>query len=213
MEIVFWGATGQAKVLREALGANGPRLVAVFDNSPDVAPPFGDVPLLRGEAGLVAWLAQRRGPAPACTIAIGGERGRDRILLQAMLGNHGLLPFTVIHRTAFVATDAIVGAGSQILAQAAVCTGARLGQSCIINTSASVDHECALGEGVHVAPGAHLAGCVVVGDHAMIGTGAAVLPRITIGADAVVGAGAVVISDVPAGSVVVGNPARIVKQR
>ena len=46
---------------------------------------------------------------------------------------------------------------------------------------------------------------------AKIGANATLLPGITIGEKAVVGAGAVVTNDVPAGMVVVGNPARIIK--
>ena len=47
--------------------------------------------------------------------------------------------------------------------------------------------------------------------NAVIGAGAIILPGIIIGNNALVGAGAVVTKDVPAGSVVVGNPARIIK--
>jgi acetyltransferase-like isoleucine patch superfamily enzyme len=46
---------------------------------------------------------------------------------------------------------------------------------------------------------------------ASIGSNATILCGITIGENALVGAGAVVIKDVPANSVVVGNPARVVK--
>jgi UDP-2-acetamido-3-amino-2,3-dideoxy-glucuronate N-acetyltransferase len=51
----------------------------------------------------------------------------------------------------------------------------------------------------------------VVRKHASIGTGATILGGVEIGAAAVVGAGAVVTKDVPAGAVVAGNPARIIK--
>ncbi len=47
---------------------------------------------------------------------------------------------------------------------------------------------------------------------AKIGANATLLPGIVIGENALVGAGAVVVEDVPAGAVVVGNPARIVKR-
>lgn len=46
---------------------------------------------------------------------------------------------------------------------------------------------------------------------ASIGSGATLLCGITIGERAMVGAGSVVTRDVPAGAVVAGNPARIVK--
>lgn len=46
---------------------------------------------------------------------------------------------------------------------------------------------------------------------ASIGSGATLLCGITIGEGAMVGAGSVVTKDVPAGAVVAGNPARIVK--
>jgi len=54
-------------------------------------------------------------------------------------------------------------------------------------------------QGPHVLPGAK------------IGANATLLPGIVIGRNALVGAGAVVVHNVPDGKVVVGNPARIIK--
>ena len=48
---------------------------------------------------------------------------------------------------------------------------------------------------------------------ASIGSGAVLLCGITIGENALIGAGSVVTKDVPAGAVVAGNPARIMKPR
>jgi UDP-2-acetamido-3-amino-2,3-dideoxy-glucuronate N-acetyltransferase len=51
-----------------------------------------------------------------------------------------------------------------------------------------------------------------VGRRASIGSGATILCGISIGDGALVGAGAVVTRDVPAGLVVVGNPARMIRR-
>ena len=48
---------------------------------------------------------------------------------------------------------------------------------------------------------------------ASIGSNATILCGVTIGKNALVGAGAVVIKDVPANSIVVGNPAKVVKEK
>jgi acetyltransferase-like isoleucine patch superfamily enzyme len=46
---------------------------------------------------------------------------------------------------------------------------------------------------------------------ASIGSGVTVLPNVTIGEGAIVGAGSVVTRDVPAGTIVAGNPARVLR--
>lgn len=53
-------------------------------------------------------------------------------------------------------------------------------------------------------------GKVQIGNRVFIGAASIILPGITIGDDVIIGAGSVVTHDVPSGTVVAGNPARIV---
>lgn len=53
---------------------------------------------------------------------------------------------------------------------------------------------------------------ISIGDGAWLGGGVIVLPGVTIGSEAVVGAGAVVTRDVESRTVVVGNPARLIRR-
>jgi acetyltransferase-like isoleucine patch superfamily enzyme len=53
-------------------------------------------------------------------------------------------------------------------------------------------------------------GPIIIREHVFVGFGAIVLPGVTIGPRAIVAAGAIVSKDVPPGSVVGGNPARVI---
>lgn len=207
-DIVLWGATGQARVLREFLDDLGYRIVAVCDHDPQASSPFEGVPIYHGSEGFAAWNAARGDRRHFGIAAVGGARGADRIAIHGLLRAAGLLIPTLIHPRAWVAKDARVGPGTQIMACSAVAANATVGRDCLINTSASVDHDCVLEDGVHVGPGAVLCGEVRVGARSFVAAGAVVLPRIRIGADAVIGAGAVVRADVPDATVVAGVPAR-----
>ncbi|MGH8147748.1 MAG: acetyltransferase [Rhodanobacteraceae bacterium] len=212
IRVVFWGATGQAKVLRDALPVDA-ELVAVFDNR-EIVSPFKDVPIFHGESGFARWESAQRGDgALSACVAIGGMHGEERVERMQWLDDRGYRPFVVVHTRAFVASDAVLAAGCQVMALGAVCTGTKLGRAVIVNTKASIDHDCAIGDGVHIAPGATLAGEVDVGEFAFVGTGAVVLPRVRIGTRAIIGAGAVVTCDVGDAATVAGNPARILRER
>jgi acetyltransferase-like isoleucine patch superfamily enzyme len=54
---------------------------------------------------------------------------------------------------------------------------------------------------------------VTIGRDVWVGAGCVILPGVTIGDGAVVAAGSVVTRDVPAGAVVAGVPARVIKSR
>lgn len=53
-------------------------------------------------------------------------------------------------------------------------------------------------------------GCPTIGSRVFIGNGAKIIGRITIGDDVFIAPGTIVVKDIPSGSVIVGNPARII---
>jgi sugar O-acyltransferase (sialic acid O-acetyltransferase NeuD family) len=207
-DLLVWGGSGHAKMLRPVFERDQRCVVAAVDRDKAISPPFPGAARLHDENEVRRWIEGRGGALLEFVIAIGGHKGAERRRLATLLASLGARPFTAIHPAAYVATTAEIGAGSHVLPMAAVCEEVVLGSQTIVNTNASIDHECQIGSGVHVMPGATLAGCVVVGDEASIGSNATVFPRVRIGAGAQVGAGAVVNRDVPAGAIFLGVPAR-----
>lgn len=94
-----------------------------------------------------------------------------------------------------------------VVLQAAV----EVGDNSSIHTNTVIGHETRIGESVFIAHAVSVSGCCSIGDGAFLGTNCTILPRTRIGQWATIGAGAVVTRDVPDYSVVVGNPARIIK--
>ena len=91
-----------------------------------------------------------------------------------------------------------------------------LGRACNIQDCAVLHSEEApttLGNYVSVGHGAIVHGCTV-GDNTIVGMGAVILNGAKIGRNCMVGAGAVVTGkmDAPEGSLLLGNPARVVRQ-
>lgn len=74
-----------------------------------------------------------------------------------------------------------------------------------LGNNINIQHAVTIGTktGSNIAP--------VVEDNVTIGAKATIIGPITIGHDSIVGAGAVVVKDVPPYSVVIGNPAKIIK--
>lgn len=137
-----------------------------------------------------------------------------------------------------VQDNVTIGDGSRVGSMTILHEGARIGRGTTIGSHCNIC-DCTIGDDVSVQTGCHITRGVVIedgvfvgphvttlndklqggplsypriGSGARIGGGSTLLPGVAIGAGAIVGAGSVVTKDVPAGAVVVGNPARIVRQ-
>jgi len=126
-----------------------------------------------------------------------------------------------------------IGDESKIGTFVEIQKGARIGRRCKVSShtficeGVTLEDEVFIGHGVMftndklpratTAAGALQTGAdwtcqpTLVKKRASIGSGATILSGLTIGEGAIVGAGAVVTKDVPAGMIVAGNPAKVLR--
>jgi len=121
---------------------------------------------------------------------------------------------------AVIRGGARIGRNAVIMMGAVINIGAEVGARTMIDMNAVLGARAIVGRDCHIGAGAVIAGVleppsrkpVVIRDHVLVGANAVVLEGLTIGRGSVVAAGAVVIKDVPAGVVVAGIPAAIIKK-
>ena len=88
-----------------------------------------------------------------------------------------------------------------------------LSDNCILLANSFVGHDSFLDRFAHLATNAVVGANVHVGKAVHIGSNATIREKVRIGDYSLVGAGSVVLDDIPENSVVVGNPARILRKR
>lgn len=126
-----------------------------------------------------------------------------------------------MNKTVFIASNATV-VGDVVLGEnvniwyGAVLRGdsgkITVGDGSNVQDNCVLHEEVTLGKGCSVGHGAILHGCTI-SDNTLIGMGAIVLDGAKIGCNCLVGAGSVVTGkmDAPDGSLILGNPATVVK--
>jgi NDP-sugar pyrophosphorylase family protein len=120
---------------------------------------------------------------------------------------------SLVDPATFVSRTAGIGDGSVIYPNCFIGLGAKIGQRFFCLSGSVVNHHCVIEERVVAASGVTLAGSVHVEADCYLGQGCSVRQYVRIGRGSLIGMGAVVVKDVPPNSVMVGNPARRIRDR
>lgn len=119
---------------------------------------------------------------------------------------------TLIHPTAAVARTARLGNGVVVFPHVTIGVNAELCDHVIVLPGSVISHDSMVGAHTCVAAGVCISGGALVGNSCYVGTRSCIIGGVKIGDRSLVGMGSVVLNDVPAESVVVGNPARFLRQ-
>ena len=197
MKITIIGASGHGKVVAEIASLCGYDQIEFLDDNESLSN-CGDWPIV-GKSIKAIEIEND------LFIAIGNSSIRRK--LTEKLKNKTFV--TLVHPSAVVSKNSIIGPGTVIMAGACINPDAIIGAGCIINTCSSIDHDCKIGDYSHISVGSHLCGTVIVGEDSWIGAGSTIINNISITSGCLIGAGAVVVNDINERGTYIGVPAKL----
>ena len=119
---------------------------------------------------------------------------------------------TLIHPTASISKSAGIGEGAILLPHVVLLSGVTIGAQVLILAGSVLNHDVRIGEYAILASAVNLSGAVEIGRYSYIGSGACLIQGVRVGDHALVRMGSVVRKNVAPSTVVVGNPARILRK-
>lgn len=121
---------------------------------------------------------------------------------------------TLIHPTAIIPRGFCeIGNGVLMAPLSQLSPDTTIEDNCILLPNSFLGHDSTMKQFSHITANSVVGGNVIIGRGAHVGTNATIRENVTIGDFALVGSGSVVLNDVPENSIVVGNPAKILKTK
>ena len=119
---------------------------------------------------------------------------------------------SIVDPSCFVSRTARIGRGCVLFPGCYLGLNARIGDYVFCLAGCVINHDDTVGDRTVMASDATLAGFVSVGTDCYLGQSCTIRQFSKVGDHCLVGMGAVVVGDTPADTVVVGNPARVLRE-
>jgi UDP-N-acetylbacillosamine N-acetyltransferase len=197
-KIAIYGAGGHGKVVADIAKRNGYDEIVFVDDGDNRYVDFKT-------------FKKKFGQDFSFALGVGDNYIRSKVFEKVI--NSGFEVISLIDPSAVVSSSLKIGKGVVIMPNAVINSDVNISTGVIVNSGAIIEHDIMIGEFVHISPGVALAGGVKVGGFTHIGIGSCVIQNVNIGSNVTVGAGSVVLNDIEDDLVVVGNPARKIKDR
>lgn len=118
---------------------------------------------------------------------------------------------SIYHPSASVSNFATVGRGVVLLKNVSISSDLTIGNHVMVLPNSVINHDDRIDDYVSIASSVSIAGNVHLENHCYIGGGSSIRGNLTVHQNALVGMGSVVTRDVETNTVVVGNPARVIR--
>ena len=209
--VLIFGSSGFGKVVLETLIATKQFVILGFVDGSDQSEGIRCYKSLGSDEDIARIAHETK--ATSAVIAVGDNHKRSLIETRIRSLAPSLNFPVVIHPTACISDDVVIGEGTIVLPRIVIGPDCKFGRFCLINTAASIGHDSQFADYSSVAPGVTVGGKVAVGEFSAICLGANIIHGVTIGPQTVVGAGAVVVRDQKENVVTFGIPSTVKRQR
>lgn len=142
-------------------------------------------------------------------IAQGEPNSKKQI--RKKLEKNGYALATLISPTLHLPSSTKLGRGIVIKSGVSIGSDVIIGDNVSILANSNIGHDTILGDNCQIAPLVSISGNCVIGKDTYIGTQAAIMEKTLVGNGVIISMGACVFNDIPDGLIVMGNPARFVK--
>lgn len=204
-QLVIIGAGGMGRTIydlaRESIGFGTDYIIKGFiDDNTSALDGYENYPLILGTI---------RDYMPSMddifVCSIGGAARRKCI--EDILSKGGSF-LTMIHKTARIGTNVVIGAGTIVGAFTAIGADAKIGKFNLIQSQTIIGHDSRIGDWNRIDTHVTLVGGTIVEDETDIHTAAMISHNVTIESNSRVAACSFVIRRVKSGTTVMGNPAK-----
>lgn len=172
-----------------------------LDDNPDALDGFEGYPSI---IGTIKDYQPEEGDVFVC--AVGSVKTKIAIC-EGIIAKGGVM-YTLIHRTAYISRNVVMGKGCMLLACARIHCDVTLGDYVTVQPYATVGHDVTVGKWTHINAYADCGGMSKIGEGVTLHTTCFVVPLSIVGDYATVGAGSVAMRRVKAGQTVFGVPAK-----
>lgn len=144
-----------------------------------------------------------------------GDMSIKKDISAKLIEMGGVLP-TLIHPSAIISRFATISDNGVLIgSQCEIHSDSTIAEGCVLWPRSTVEHDCHVKEYVFIGPNAYVGAYTEVCERAFIGQCSILMSSKAknIGSKALIGAGTLVTKPVPAGAIVAGHPAKVMKNK
>lgn len=215
-KVIIIGGEGNGGVIASCIEDNRNRFgdlefeVAGFLNDFEIGKSINGYPVLGGTNEINIFLEQKEYYFMYAIHMIG------RNVLSEQVFNKMNIPIgrfaTIVHKTAFIAQNAILEPGVFVMSNSYVGPASKIGYCTLVMSNALIGHNTTVGPLCHFSVGSITSSYVTIGKVSDVTLGAKVLEKRNIGNYAIAGANSLITKDIPDYEIHVGSPASFMKR-